>query len=299
MPSHLDLLRESGVTVRTRSQWGAQYPTSRYSMAIPGDYLFLHITVTHQLYSPEYRTRVVERIGASRFPNTRMSYSDVLHPGGVIHEGQPLGRRGAHTLNDREVPGFPENLNPYGHALAYVGMEDDTFGEDETETAARWAAAMVLSGASSAVRVLPHRMFAYKACPGDAAYAALGEINRRFRRYVDRGYLPGTEPDPREWDEMATKAEIEDAVRGVVRDELARHGQGIVGRYTTETVITRDSGTAGGARYAFVAMANSAIALRAIRELAAGHTPPPEALAEIDDAVARAQAESPAETRTQ
>lgn len=182
----------------------------------------MHITVTHQASTLDNRSRVVERIGAQRFPNTRMSYNALLHRGGEVHEGQPRGRKGAHTVNNKQVSGYPHDLNHYGHALSYVGMEADAFGEAEAESAARYFAALVISGESRATQIEPHRKFAWKACPGDRAMAWLPEINRRFKAYVQAGRLPGgnTPNPPKEesWLDMATKKDVEDAVRAALRD---------------------------------------------------------------------------------
>src|SRR5690554_147195 len=190
MAYSLDLLKASGVKVKKRSEWGSQYPASSNSMALPGRYLFMHITVTHQTGSLDYRSRVVERIGAQRFKNTRMSYIALLHRGGEVHEGQPKGRKGAHTINDKGVSGYPYDLNAYGHALSYVGMPGDPFGEAEVESAARYFAALVLSGESRAKEILPHNKFAWKECPAAQVMAKLPEINRRFKKYVAAGRLP-------------------------------------------------------------------------------------------------------------
>jgi outer membrane murein-binding lipoprotein Lpp len=191
MAYSLDLVRASGIPTATRAQWGNRYPYSNYTIKYPGRYLFMHITVTHQTGTLAERTRVVERIGAQRFPNTRFSYNAVLHRGGAIYEGQPRGRKGAHTVNAKGVSGFPYDLNAYGDALSYVGMESDPFGEAEIESAARWFAAKVLSGESTATTIYPHNKFAAKACPGSKVMAALPEIIRRFKKYVAAGRLPG------------------------------------------------------------------------------------------------------------
>ncbi|WP_123788315.1 hypothetical protein [Phytoactinopolyspora halophila] len=206
-------------------------------MYLPGRYLFMHITVTHQTGSLNRRSRVVERIGAQRFSNTRMSYIALLHKGGEVHEGQPKGRKGAHTINDKSVNGFPYDLNAYGHALAYVGMESDLFGEVEAESAARYFASLVLSGESKATKILPHRKFAWKSCPGDQVMAWLPEINRRFKKYVKNG-LPG-----RDWLSMATKEDVKEAVREVLHDPSAGitsiSGQAWSIRYTIERLWHR------------------------------------------------------------
>lgn len=203
MPYSLDLLAASGIKVKKRSQWGPRHPVSSRTMALPGRYLFMHITVTRQTGSLDSRSRVVEDIGADRFPNTRMSYIALLHRGGEVHEGQPRGRKGAHTVNAKRISGFPYDLNAYGHALSYVGLESDPFGEAEIEAAARYFAALVLSGESVATVIYPHNKFAAKACPGAKVMAALAEINRRFKAYVKAGRLPGTStPTPSEDDDM-------------------------------------------------------------------------------------------------
>lgn len=187
MAGFIRLLRRSGTTYQTRRQWGARYRASLNRFYPPGEYLFLHISVTHKTGSHATRMRVIERIGVERFTRTHFSYNDVVFEDGSIYQGQPRRRKGAHTINDKNVPGYPHDLNAHGHALVLPQMPDDPVTEAQIDSAARWAAAMVLSGRSTADEILPHRMFAYKDCPSDPAVAALPEINRRFRRYVKRG----------------------------------------------------------------------------------------------------------------
>jgi hypothetical protein len=240
----LDVLSASGVRVKKRSQWGSRYPVSRYALSLPGRYLFMHITVTHQTGNLDFRTRVVERIGAQRFKNTRFPYTALLHPGGEIHEGQPRGRKGAHTVNDKNVSGYPHDLNAHGHALAYCGMPGDAFGEAEIESAARYFAALVLSGESTADRILPHNKFAFKECPADPVMQHLDEINRRFRRYVANGALPNTEdelPTARELAaELATNDDFLEAVAAVVRKNVwLTPNEAVEGSPSYRTVLNR------------------------------------------------------------
>lgn len=186
---YLDDLRNEGLLISSRTEWGSDflYGTQRPLIELPAPYLYLHISVTH--LSADWRAdmRTIEDIGAKRFPNTGISYSAAAFPDGRLADGQPLWRKGAHTVNDLGTPGYPYDLNGYGHAICLPQMVDDPVTDAQVDAIARWGAALVRAGYSTAREFLPHRMFANKDCPGDRAIARLAEINSRLRHYSIEG----------------------------------------------------------------------------------------------------------------
>lgn len=194
--SYLTDLREQGLEINTRGDWRAVFDYSNLrTIYLPGDYLFLHISVTNRTDDWRADMRTIERIGISRFPNTGISYNAAAFPDGRIADAQPLDRRGAHTLNELGVPGYPENLNYYGHAIVLPQMVGDPVTNAQVDAVAQWGAAVVRAGYSRADRFLPHRMFAPKDCPGDRAVARLDDINGLLRHYVQEGLPVITDAD--------------------------------------------------------------------------------------------------------
>lgn len=223
-------LRAAGVECFTRDEWGSwQESQGRYAArrgthpmpAGPADYHFLHITVTADtdtVLEGVLGARQVETYGLSTPP--MVSYQDLVTNEGRYFQGQDYGTKGTHTINDLNVPGFPNDLNLYGYAAAIMQNVGDAVTDAQVETLAKVYAARELLGlVKRGAPVYPHRKFAAKACPGDLAVARLGEITRLKNQYVRAGRLPGSEP--KEWDDMATKAELREVVRAEVRDALA------------------------------------------------------------------------------
>lgn len=187
MASYIKLLRRSGTKVVTRRQWGARFRASLNRFYPPGEYLFVHIAVIDNAPSKVERMRLIERIGVQRFQRTHFPYNDVAFEDGDIYVGQPLKRKGAHTINGKGIDGYPYDLNAHGHAICLPQNVEDRVTDAQKDSIARWAAAKVLSGESTAKRILPHRMFAWKSCPGDKMMAELDDVNRLFRQYVRNG----------------------------------------------------------------------------------------------------------------
>jgi hypothetical protein len=193
--NYLTDLREQGLAIAARPQWGSTYNYSSLRLVyIPTRYLFLHVAVIadpDDLVGTEHEVmRALERIGARRFPNTGISYSAAAFDTGRLYDAQPLDRRGAHTVNELGVPGYPYNLNYYGHAIVLPQMVADPVTDAQVEAVARWGAAVVRAGWSTAREFLPHRKFAPKDCPGDKAVARLPEINDRLQHYIANGLEP-------------------------------------------------------------------------------------------------------------
>jgi hypothetical protein len=157
----------------------------------PDPHLFLHVAVVRdrddRVATERAVCRTIENIGIQRFSNTGISYNAMVFDTGRIYDGQPLTRRGAHTLNEFRIRGYPYNLNYYGHAVVLPQMPSDPVTDAQVDAVARWGAAVVRAGYSRADRFLPHRMLAPKDCPGDRAVARLADFNRRLRHYIAEG----------------------------------------------------------------------------------------------------------------
>jgi hypothetical protein len=213
-------LADVGLVLRRREQWGAKfnYTTAR-AVDEPATRLFLHITVTNpDSYSSEdAHQRAIESIGIQRFPSTGISYNANLHMSGTLYEGQPWGRRGAHTVNDFQRAtcttsgcpgrGYPLtapswNLNVNSRALGLARNVGDPVTDVDVRQAARWAAGYKLAGlAAKDARWQGHRCVAAKKCPGDKGFARLPDIQDLTTDYVREGL-----------DDMPTAEEVAAAV---------------------------------------------------------------------------------------
>ncbi len=202
-------LADVGFTHRLRYQWGAarSYTDDR-DVTEPATRLFLHITVTNpdSYSSHDAHARAVEAIGIARFPATGISYNELLMPGGLLYEAQPLTRRGAHTVNDFQrstcaTSGCPSrgtsvtapnwNLNYNARALALARNVDDPVIDADVQAAARWGAAVKLAGyVDRDARWHGHRCVSAKLCPGDRGWARLDDIADLTADYVRNG-IPG------------------------------------------------------------------------------------------------------------
>lgn len=223
-------LRAAGVDCMTRAEWGSprqadgSYRKRRDTHPMPpgpASFHFLHITVTGDTDTRAEGAagaRQIESFGLSTPP--MVSYQDLVTNEGRYFQGQNYTVKGTHTVNDRNVPGFPDDLNRHGYAVAIMQNVGDAVTDVQVEVVAKVLAARELAGlVVKGAPVYPHRKFAFKACPGDRAVARLDEIVRLKNQYVRAGRLPGTEV--KEWDDMATKAEIVEAVAEVVESKLA------------------------------------------------------------------------------
>jgi hypothetical protein len=113
---------------------------------------------------------------------------------GRLYEGQPLTRRGAHTVNDKPNPSFPTgSLNYDARALALVQDVGDAVTDVQIDSAARWGAALRRSGEAIAhADWFGHRDVTNKSCPGDKGYVRLGELNALTDYYTQYGLGPST-----------------------------------------------------------------------------------------------------------
>lgn len=197
----LQRLRDAGFQVYTREQWGTAreyaYQARRSSHPMPAGparYHFLHITVTADtdtIAEGFMGARQVESYGLSTPP--MVSYQALVTNEGRIYEGQNWGTKGTHTINDKSVPGYAYDLNYQGYAVAIMQNVQDDVTDAQVEAIAAVYAAVELEGlVQRGAPILPHRMFAWKECPGDKAVARLDDIKRLRDQYVQQGL--GKEP---------------------------------------------------------------------------------------------------------
>lgn len=128
-----------------------------------------------------------------------IAYSFLVDPvHGWVAEGRGWGRDGSHTQQGR---------NQTAYAICMLGH-----GDRQSVTEAGWAGAELVirdglqrDALTSGYAVTGHRNYARKSCPGDLVYPHIGRL---------RGLTTAT----KEWDEMATKTEIKDALREVFEE---------------------------------------------------------------------------------
>lgn len=199
-------LKTAGVECYSRAEWGSARPaayTKRRSThpmpSGPAPYHFWHITVTADtdtVLEGKSGARKVESYGLSTPP--MVSYQGLVTNEGKWFEGQNYGVKGTHTINDKDVPGFPHDLNKYGYALAIMQNVNDEVTDAQIRTCAMGFAAAELDGlVKRGAPIYPHRKFAWKDCPGDKAVARLPELQKLKDSYVRNG-LPkaGTPSKP-------------------------------------------------------------------------------------------------------
>jgi len=207
-------LKAVGLVHRTREQAGFRfnYTTAR-AVVEPATRVFVHITVTspNNYASDDAHARAVESIGISRFPATGVSYNRLLMRSGAHYEGQPIGRRGAHTVNDFEIstctrsgtgcpgrggpltaPSF--NLNVNSRAYVICQNVGDSVTDAQFDSLAKAIAADKLAGfVIRAAEIHGHRCVSGKSCPGPLMWARMLELEQLVDHYVRTG-LSGTQP---------------------------------------------------------------------------------------------------------
>lgn len=183
----VSLLRKMGFDVKTHANWGSRYEGLYRQRRIsrpfefPADFAASHISVTVDdgLTTGDFYTDMqeLERIGFQRF-NSGVSYNWVIDlDSGMIGEGQYLDARGAHTVNNKNIAGFPNNLNGECHAIAAIGMPGNKPSKLFNRSfAAILAAEQRLGFMRSKAPIYPHSMFAYKECPTPAIASQLPTI---------------------------------------------------------------------------------------------------------------------------
>lgn len=169
----------------TREAWGAKYAPGPYTRELGHLEQWLHHTVTvapdvKPPFGDDYAAvRAVEAITEGRF-GWGMAYTFLITPAGLIFEGHPIDRVGAHT----------QDHNTIGAGIAWVGNYD----AHEPPAAMVSATAELLrhgkaEGWWSDVKLDGgHRDTKPTACPGKHAYALIDDINRAASA--------GPRPDP-------------------------------------------------------------------------------------------------------
>lgn len=195
-----------GMRLRRREEAGARFDyTTPNPVTEPAEHAFVHITVTNpgNYASDDAHWRGVEAIGISRFPNTGMPYNRLHMRSGREYEGQPIGRRGAHTVNTyrrslcttsgcpsrgRSLRGPDWNLNYNARAYAICQNTDDSVTDAQMLSLAMTIAADVLAGFLRRDFTLHgHRCCTAKSCPGNLMWARMAELKRLVDHYIAVG----------------------------------------------------------------------------------------------------------------
>lgn len=185
--------RARGCTVLTHKQWDARHiPTYAFRRKFvkhsllpkqPVDTIWQHISVTRRTGNFKADVRMVEDIGWKRFL-VGFSYNfavDMLT--GKIAVGQPLDAKGAHTLNDKTVPGYSYNQNKVSVAIVVIGMPGDQLSPEAKLAITRLIAAMIDEGVSTPdPDYNPHSMVAYKDCPCEPTRREMPDIIKGAKR---------------------------------------------------------------------------------------------------------------------
>lgn len=195
--------RKRGVPFLTHEQWGSNERAlyaSRRKLTQQGnwpgfktkvDTVVLHITVTFDSgkLTGDFKKdcQIVERIGKERF-GTGMSYNVLVDMAtGMAAVGQPMDSKGAHTVNDKNVPGYSHDQNLVARAIAFVGMPGDKLSPEAVETVVDVLFAMWETGQlTDDPDILPHSFFAFKDCPTEVVRQAIPVIKKRFKTRVNR-----------------------------------------------------------------------------------------------------------------
>lgn len=174
-----------------RTEWRARYPDAYkgYSASLPAERVWLHhsVTVAPDLRPPfdddDAAVRALEEIGQRRF-GWGISYSFAVTPAGRIYQGHRIDGVGAHTAGQNSTSRAICLVGDYSRT-APTAAQLDAIAWLLREGAARgWWRSPRLSGG--------HRDVKSTACPGDAAYALIGEINRRAAGpRTEEGFMAG------------------------------------------------------------------------------------------------------------
>lgn len=203
-------LARVGRPLRSREQAGFRFGNYDVPRGVsePATRVFVHITITNpgSYSSDDAHARAVESIGINRFPSTGLSYNRLIMQSGRVYEGQPIGRRGAHTLNDERrstcstsgcvskggpltAPSWNLNVNARSYAICQNVQHEVT--DAQLDSLARTIAADMLAGfVRKDAKIHGHRCVSSKSCPGDKMWARMGELNTLVRRYVANGFKP-------------------------------------------------------------------------------------------------------------
>jgi hypothetical protein len=199
-----------------REQWDSDYDyTNDRTVDRPANRVFVHISVTNpdSFATNAAHIRHIEAIGESRFPATGGSYNRATTPDATGFELQPIHRRGAHTVNVKEIstcvtdgcpskgrtvtaPNRDFNLNFNARAYVYAANVDDPVSDAVIHEIAQQIAADMLAGfVEFDAPIHGHRCVAWKDCPGGRMFARLDEVAALVKHYVRDGFAdePPTE----------------------------------------------------------------------------------------------------------
>src|SRR5690606_6193684 len=207
--------------------------------------------------SDDAHARGIEAIGRARFPATGGSYNRLAMQSGRIYELQPMGRRGAHTVNDKKLSrcttsGCPTrggsmsapsyNLNYNARAYAIAQNVGDAVSAKQLDNLARVMAADRLAGlVSGSASIHGHRCVAWKDCPGPKMWQLIRELKKKVDHYVKNGVGGGTTPTPpKDWFDMADVKDLEKALVNVLKSP---QGQGLIANGVSKAL--RDGPVAG------------------------------------------------------
>jgi hypothetical protein len=231
----IEALRAAGVPCYSRSQWGspreadgsyARRVSTHPMAATPARYHFLHLTVTPDtdtVAQGAAGARQMEGFGYSTPP--MVSYQEMITNEGRYFQGQNYGVKGTHTVNDKDVAGYPQDLNAYGYACALMQNVGDAVTDAQVRLAAMVFAARERTGwVAKGAPILPHRMFAWKECPGDRAVARLDEIRALRTKYVAEG-LPRIDQE-----DDVTPQELQEAVDKAVAANIDKIAEAVLAR---------------------------------------------------------------------
>lgn len=185
-------LRARKVKVYTRGQWGSLAGPvyafrRRFKKAlVPCSTVVQHITVTTPK-DIKPAAREIERIGLARF-GTGCSYNFMVHmETGEVAMGQPLDAKGAHTLNDKNVPGYSHDQNLHARAIAVLGMPNTPLSDAAKESIAHILAALIDEGVvTKSFDYDPHSKFAAKDCPCTPTRNAMAALKKRALRRLKK-----------------------------------------------------------------------------------------------------------------
>jgi hypothetical protein len=188
------MLWNQGLDMISRETWDARQDyTSARTVFVPVEGFVLHVSVTNRTNDEHADMRTIERIGEQRF-GIGCSYNAAVFQSGNLYEAQPLTRRGAHTVDDKNVgyksTGSTRSMNYWWRAIVLPPQPEDKVTDAQVDQIARWAAAQIRAGyAKRDAQWIGHRDVAWKACPGDAGYNRLSEIRTLTKHYTDKGLV--------------------------------------------------------------------------------------------------------------
>lgn len=226
-----------GPRLRRREEWGARRSyTDDRAVDFPATHIFIHITITNpnNYSSNDAHARAVEAIGISRFPNTGISYNRGVMPNGTPYEFQPMGRRGAHTVNDFQrftcstsgCPGRGKsltapswNLNINSRAYVICQNTDDPVSDKQVDTLARIIVADYRAGfitLTATHNPHGHRCVSSKSCPGNLMWNRMDDLHDLIHFYINNGFVEPEPPPPKDWFDMATEQDLINAINKTV-----------------------------------------------------------------------------------